>query len=78
MTGEPRLNFSVSPYTMESIRKAAHPYELVPTGNWVLNVDYGQAGLSGETDGDVRSNLEYTLPAIRDYRFGFILEPVEP
>lgn len=78
VTGEPRLNFSVSPYTMETVRKAAHPHELVPTGNWVLNVDYGQAGLAGGCDGDERSNLEYTLPATREYRFGFILEPVEP
>ena len=74
VTGEPRLNVSVSPYAAESVRKAAHPHELVPTGNWVLNVDYGQAGLVGGT----RPAPDYTLPASREYRFGFILEPVDP
>lgn len=76
VTGAPRFDFSVSPYAAEEVRKAAHPHELVSTGNWVLNVDCGQAGFAAGMDGE-RTGSGHAYPASREYRFGFILEPVD-
>lgn len=41
------LNMSVWPYTLQNYDDAKHVYELKSNGNYVLNIDYAQAGVGG-------------------------------
>jgi beta-galactosidase len=49
VTGQPTFDFSVWPYSMKTIDKAGHPYELEPQGYYTLNIDFAQTGLGGMT-----------------------------
>jgi beta-galactosidase len=73
--GEPKINFSVLPYTAEELETRGHPWELNRCGNLVLRLDYGQMGLAGEDSWGARPWPEYQLPAGRAYSYGFVLEP---
>ena len=77
VTGDPKINFSILPYTMGELETRKHPWELNACGNWVINVDYGQMGLAGEDSWGARPWPEYQLPAGREYSYGFVLEPVK-
>ncbi len=77
VTGDPKLNFSILPYTMEELETRKHPWELNPCGNWVVNLDYGQMGLAGEDSWGARPWPEYQLLPDREYSYGFVLEPVK-
>ena len=76
VTGDPRINFSVLPYTVKELAQRKHPWELVPTGNWVIHIDFGQMGLAGEDSWGARPWDEYALPASHEYRYNFTLEPL--
>jgi len=76
VTGDPRINFSVLPYTVAELSQRKHPWELVPTGNWVIHIDFGQMGLAGEDSWGARPWDEYSLPASHEYRYNFTLEPL--
>lgn len=43
-----KFNFSIWPYTQETLEKAQHTNELTPSENYILNIDYGQIGLGGD------------------------------
>ena len=77
VTGDPKINFSILPYTMGELETRKHPWELNACGNWVINVDYGQMGLAGEDSWGARPWPEYQLPPGREYSYGFVLEPVK-
>jgi len=73
IAGDPKINFSILPYTIEELSVRKHPWELNPCGNWVVNVDYAQMGLAGEDSWGARPWTEYQLPADRAYTFSFVL-----
>lgn len=75
VTGDPKINFSILPYTMGELEARKHPWELNPCGNWVLNLDYGQMGLAGEDSWGAKPWPEYQLLPDRTYSYGFVLEP---
>ena len=74
--GDPKLNFSVLPYTAEELESRKHPWELNRCGNRVLRLDFGQMGLAGEDSWGARPWPEHQLPAGRVYEYGFVLEPM--
>ncbi|MDD4174973.1 MAG: beta-galactosidase small subunit, partial [Kiritimatiellae bacterium] len=74
--GDPKLNFSVLPYTAEELESRKHPWELNRCGNRVLRLDFGQMGLAGEDSWGARPWPDYQLPAGRVYEYGFVLEPM--
>ena len=76
VTGDPKINFSILPYTAEELATRKHPWELSPCGNWVVTVDYGQMGLAGEDSWGARPWPEYQLLPDRVYSYGFVLSPV--
>ena len=76
ISGEPTFNFSILPYTIQELSAKKHPWELAPCGSLVLNIDYGQMGLSGEDSWGARPWPEHTLSADTDYQYGFALKIV--
>jgi len=74
--GDPKLNFSILPYTAEELETRKHPWELSRCGNRVLRLDYGQMGLAGEDSWGARPWPEHQLPSGRVYQYGFVLEPM--
>ena len=76
VTGDPKINFGILPYTTGELETRKHPWELNPSGNWVVHLDYGQMGLAGEDSWGARPWPEYQLMADREYSYGFVLEPV--
>ncbi|MDX9867454.1 MAG: glycoside hydrolase family 2 TIM barrel-domain containing protein [Kiritimatiellia bacterium] len=76
VTGDPKINFSARPYTTRELESRKHPWELVASGNGVVNLDYGQMGLAGENSWGARPWPEYQLPPGREYGYAFVLEPV--
>jgi beta-galactosidase len=78
VAGDPKLNFSILPYTAEELTVRKHPWELNACGNWVVHLDYGQMGLAGEDSWGARPWPEYQLPPDRAYTCGFVLSPVRP
>jgi beta-galactosidase len=74
--GDPKINFSVLPYTAEEIETRNYPWELNRCGNLVVRLDYGQMGLAGEDSWGAQPWPEYQLPVGRVYSYSFILEPL--
>jgi beta-galactosidase len=74
--GDPKINFSVLPYTAGELETRKHPWELNRCGNRVLRLDYGQMGLAGEDSWGARPWPEYQLPPGRVYSYSFVLEPL--
>ncbi len=76
VTGDPRINFSTLPYTIEELSSRAHPWELNRCGNRVVHIDYGQMGLAGENSWGAQPWPEYRLTADRSWRFEFVLSAI--
>jgi len=75
VTGDPKINFSILPFTVGELESRKHPWELHPCGNWVVHLDYGQMGLAGEDSWGARPWPEYQLAPDRSISYGFLLEP---
>ena len=67
------FSFTASPYTQEELAEKPHNYELVPCGDTVLCLDYGQNGIGSESCGP-RLLPRYRLDAER-FRFQIRLIP---
>ena len=76
VTGDPKINFNVLPYTADELSVRKHPWELSPCGNLIVNIDYGQMGLAGENSWGALPWPEYQFPAGRAYSYGFVLSPI--
>ena len=46
--GSPQFDFSVWPYTAETLAQAKHPIDLTPAGFWVVQIDKRQMGVGGD------------------------------
>ena len=85
ITGLPTFDFSAWPFRPEEIDHFApsvpgrkHPTEIVFSDDITVNVDYRQMGIGGDDGWGARPHTEYTLPAAREYRYKFRMEPVAP
>lgn len=76
VSGDPKINFNVSPYTLDELESRKHPWELKPCDGWMIYLDYGQMGLAGENSWGARPWPEYQLLADREYAYSFILKPI--
>ena len=83
VTGLPTFYFSAWPFRPEEIDHFApaipgrkHPTEIVLSKDITVNIDYRQMGLGGDDGWGARPHAEYTLPANREYRYKFRLEPI--
>ncbi|MFO7795176.1 MAG: glycoside hydrolase family 2 TIM barrel-domain containing protein [Promethearchaeati archaeon] len=74
--GEPYLNISAWPYTMEDLEKAAHIHELPTRENLTLNIDYKQKGVGGDLPGFPSLHSEYRLKKNILYQYNFSIEPL--
>ncbi|HPK38237.1 MAG TPA: glycoside hydrolase family 2 TIM barrel-domain containing protein, partial [Kiritimatiellia bacterium] len=74
VTGDPKINFSILPYTIRELETRKHPWELHPCGNWVVNLDYGQMGLAGENSWGAKPWEAFQLMPDREYTYGIMLE----
>ena len=75
--GEPVLEVSAWPYTMEDLEGAKHTYEPQPRKTITVNLDYKQMGVGGDNSWGARTHPEYTLPyGVYSYRFR--LRPYSP
>lgn len=48
LTVKGNFNFSIWPYTQATLEAAEHTTDLTAAKNYILNIDYGQAGLGGD------------------------------
>lgn len=71
--GAAPFSFNASLYTQEELAEKAHSYELVPCGDTVLCLDYGQNGIGSESCGP-RLLPQYRLDGER-FRFRVTLVP---
>ncbi|MDK2883870.1 beta-galactosidase LacZ [Pseudothermotoga sp.] len=68
--GVPVINFSVWPFSMESLEKARHTNELIEQDLITVNVDYKQMGVGGDDSWGALPHPEYILiPGIYHYEF---------
>jgi len=77
--GEPLLNISAWPYTMQDLEEARHINELPDRDTITVNLDYRQMGIGGD-DGwtwRARPHPEYRLPS-KQYAFSFRIRPYTP
>ena len=61
-SAEPHFDFSLWPYTQETLEQAAHPVDLKPAGFWTLHIDKRQMGVGGD---DSWSHKALPLPQYR-------------
>lgn len=76
VTGDPKINFNILPYTIEELSTRKHPCELNRCGNRIVNIDYGQMGLAGEDSWGVRPWPEFQLSASKIWKYEFVLSKI--
>lgn len=73
-TSTPHFDFSIWPYTQESLEKAAHPFDLDPAGFWTLHIDKRQMGVGGDDSWSLKALPlpQYRLESLgKDLKFEF-------
>ncbi len=70
-TAEPHFDFSIWPYTQETLEKAKHPLDLTPAGFWTMHIDKRQMGVGGDDSWSLRA---LPMPQYRLESFGQELE----
>ncbi len=75
--GEPLIDVSAWPYSMEDLEQAKHINELPRRDFITLNIDYKQMGVGGDNSWGARTHREYTLLA-KPYSYKFTLRPYAP
>ena len=74
--GQPLINSSAWPYTMEDMEKARHIHELPARDTITVNIDSMQTGLAGDNSWGARPHRQYTLWANQPYHWEVRLCPV--
>lgn len=72
--GQKLLEFSIWPYTQEELENAAHIHELEKGNVTVLNIDYGQRGVGGDSPGNLSLLEKYKLKKDNKYIYSFIIK----
>ncbi len=75
--GEPLLNVSAWPYTMQDLEKATHTDDLPSRSNLTVNLDYKQQGVGGidTWSKHARPLPKYRLSTSHTYQYQFYLIP---
>lgn len=71
------INISAWPYTVEDLQQATHINKLPERNFYTVNLDYKQQGVGGTNSWteSARALPEYRLPATREYRYSFFIQP---
>ena len=70
---EKAFSFNASVYTQEELTEKKHNYELCPSGNTVLCLDYKQNGIGSNSCGpDLKEKYRFTE---KEFRFEMTLIP---
>ena len=75
--GDPLLNVSAWPYTMEDLEAATHIPDLPRRDTLTVNLDHQQMGVGGDDGWGARPHPEYTLES-KPYQYRFRLRAHEP
>ena len=76
IAGNPLINFSVWPYSMEDLENAKHINELPTRDILTVNIDYKQLGVGGDNSWGFRPHHKYRLDKKNTlYSYGFIIRP---
>ena len=75
IAGRPQFDFSASPYTMKSVIGKKHQYELEPAAFTILNINYGETGVGGDTTwgGKAKPHEQYLLLPETTYKYSFVI-----
>lgn len=74
LTGDPVMQASVWPYTLEELEEARHPHELPNNPNPTVCLDGAHMGVGGDDSWGSEPLKKYMLPA-GEYRFAFTIHP---
>ncbi|TWT41422.1 glycoside hydrolase family 2 TIM barrel-domain containing protein [Botrimarina hoheduenensis] len=74
VTGNPRFDFSVWPYTADDLQQAKHPHEIVRGKTLTLNLDYRQMGVAGDNSWGALAHPPYRLSK-PEYQWRVTLSP---
>ncbi len=69
------FDFSIWPCTQHDLVERRHDHELPERETLTLNIDWGQRGVGGDKPGALWLLDKYRLPAGREYRYRFSIEP---
>jgi beta-galactosidase len=76
--GDHLLEIGATPYTADQLEEARHQFELSPSSEFTLHLDYGQTGLGGTDSTGAKPADRDRLFADRIYHYSFLLEPLTP
>ena len=78
IVGEPELNFSAWPVTMQNMEEATHTYELDKSKGVTVNIDHRQMGVGGDDSWSLnaRPHEPYRIKP-QEYKYQFRLAPVK-
>lgn len=74
--GDPVIEFTARPYTMEDLEEAKHPIDLPRRDFNEVLIDFRHMGVGGDNSWGARVHDEYTIPA-QPYSYRFRIEPVK-
>ena len=74
--GDSLLMTSAWPYLMGDLENVRHPIDMPSRNITTVNVDYKQMGVAGDNSWGARPHPEYTLPANKQYTFGYTISAV--
>jgi hypothetical protein len=73
--GHPAFEFSATFYSLENLTGAEHTTDIEDAPYTTLNIDYGQAGLGGDSSWQPRTHPEYQLSSGK-YGYSYTIVPV--
>jgi beta-galactosidase len=74
--GLPVLEFNALRYAPWELDSKRHPFELVPSENVILRLNYRQMGVGGDNSWGARPHPEFTLEPDAAYSYRFRLTPI--
>jgi beta-galactosidase len=74
--GDSLLMAGAWPYYMSDLENVRHPTDMPARNGTTVNVDYKQMGVGGDNSWGAQPHPEYTLPANRQYTYGFTISGV--
>lgn len=75
VAGRPLLNISAWPFTMWTLERAEHTFELPFRRDLTVNIDFRQMGVGGDNSWGARPHPKYTLPP-KSYQYSFRITPL--
>ncbi|BCX46854.1 beta-galactosidase [Haloferula helveola] len=72
------LSASAWPYSMQDLTGGTHDFDLPERDFITVNLDHLQMGVGGDNSWGLPVNTPYLIPADRDYRWEFRIEPLQP